>query len=95
VFFDSEVTRLGVRLFRETLDFVFMDEEPDDFAVYTEWLTRITATNGQLIIGFTPWKGGATQVTHRYRQEFSPDRTLSRCPSTTFRRMVTLSPRIG
>jgi phage terminase large subunit-like protein len=60
----------------ETLDFVVCDEEPDDFGVYTELLTRVTATNGQLAIGFTPWKGGATQVTHRYRGEFSPDRTF-------------------
>ena len=60
----------------ETLGFVWCDEEPDDFEVYTELLTRATATNGQLAIGFTPFKCGTTLVTHRYRREFSPDRTF-------------------
>jgi phage terminase large subunit-like protein len=59
----------------ETLDFIWLDEEPDTLDVYAECLARITATNGQLIITFTPLKG-MTGVSLRYREEHSPDRTF-------------------
>jgi phage terminase large subunit-like protein len=64
-----------VALQGESLDFVWLDEEPADFEVYTECLARITATNGCLIITFTPLLG-MSSVSIRYRQEFSPDRTF-------------------
>lgn len=40
----------------ETLDFVWLDEEPEE-DIYTEALTRTNATNGFLMMTFTPLKG--------------------------------------
>jgi len=59
----------------ETLDFVWLDEEPDDFEVYSECLARISATGGCLIVTFTPLRG-MSGISIRYRQEQSPDRTF-------------------
>jgi phage terminase large subunit-like protein len=58
----------------ETLDVVWCDEEPADYAVYAECLARVTATGGMLLITFTPLKG-MSEISARYRNEFSPDRT--------------------
>jgi phage terminase large subunit-like protein len=59
----------------ETLDLVHLDEEPADYAVYSECLSRVGATGGFLMIGFTPLRG-MTEVSARFRNEFSPDRTF-------------------
>lgn len=59
----------------ETLDLVWCDEEPEHYAVYTELLARISATGGMLMIGFTPLRG-MSEISARYRNEFSPDRTF-------------------
>ena len=59
----------------ETLDLVWLDEEPADYAVYSECLARVGATGGMLMITFTPLKG-MSEISIRYRQEFSPDRTF-------------------
>jgi phage terminase large subunit-like protein len=40
----------------ETLDFVWLDEEPDE-EIYTEALTRTNATGGGVYMTFTPLKG--------------------------------------
>lgn len=56
----------------ETLDFIWFDEEPD-MDIYSEGLTRITATKGMVYITFTPLKG-LSEVVRRYSNEFSPDR---------------------
>ena len=53
----------------ETLDIVLCDEEPADFAVYSELLSRVTATGGMLLIGFTPLRDMST-VALRYLNEF-------------------------
>lgn len=45
----------------ETLDFVWLDEEPDD-DIYMEALTRTNATNGIVYMTFTPLKGMTTTV---------------------------------
>jgi phage terminase large subunit-like protein len=58
-----------------TLDVVWMDEEPADYAVYSECLARVTATGGRLFITFTPLRG-MSDISARYRNEFSPDRTF-------------------
>jgi phage terminase large subunit-like protein len=58
----------------ETLDLVWLDEEPADYAVYSECLARVSATGGFLMITFTPLRG-MSEITARYRNEFSPDRT--------------------
>lgn len=59
----------------ETLDFVWGDEEPDDYAVYSELLARTTATGGFLMITFTPLRG-MSQISIRFREEWSPERTF-------------------
>lgn len=59
----------------ETLDLVWCDEEPEAYEVYTELLARITATGGMLLITFTPLKG-MSEISIRYREQFSPDRTF-------------------
>lgn len=45
----------------ETLDFVWLDEEPDE-DIYTESLTRTNATNGSVYMTFTPLKGMSNVV---------------------------------
>jgi phage terminase large subunit-like protein len=62
-----------VSLQGETLDAVWLDEEPDDPSIYAECLTRVTATAGVCIITFTPLKG-LTGVALRFLNEPSPDR---------------------
>src|SRR5258707_9945884 len=57
----------------ETLDLVWLDEEPADYEGYSECLARISATGGCLMIGFTPLRG-MSDISIRYRNEFSPDR---------------------
>jgi phage terminase large subunit-like protein len=58
----------------ESLDVVWLDEEPSDYAVYSECLARTSATGGMLLITFTPLKG-MSEISARFRNEFSPDRT--------------------
>jgi phage terminase large subunit-like protein len=58
----------------ETLDFIWMDEEPD-LAIYTECLTRTNATNGFVFVTFTPLKG-RSDVVIRFLDDPSPDRTV-------------------
>lgn len=41
----------------ESLDFVWLDEEPEDYKIYTECLTRLLDRNGRLIITYTPLLG--------------------------------------
>jgi phage terminase large subunit-like protein len=55
----------------ETLDFVWLDEEPDDLAIYTECLTRTNATDGIVYMTFTPLKG-MTEVVRRFLIEKMP-----------------------
>lgn len=48
----------------ETLDFVWLDEEPDS-DIYTESLTRTNATGGMVYMTFTPLKG-MSEVVKRF-----------------------------
>ncbi len=41
----------------EGVDFIWLDEEPEDYKIFTECVTRTTATGGSLIITFTPLNG--------------------------------------
>ncbi|QWP79222.1 terminase family protein [Lysobacter sp. K5869] len=54
----------------ETLDFVWLDEEPDE-DIYTEALTRTNATGGINFMTFTPLKG-VTTVVKRFLVEKVP-----------------------
>lgn len=59
----------------ESIDVGWCDEEPDA-DVYSEILTRITATNGTVYMTFTPLKG-MSEVVRRFRDEISPDRSVT------------------
>lgn len=56
----------------ETLDGVWLDEEPD-MDIYSESLTRVTATKGMVFLTFTPLKG-MSEVVRRFLSEPSEDR---------------------
>ncbi len=56
----------------ETLDWVWFDEEPD-MDIYSEGITRYTATAGMSWMTFTPLKGMST-VVNRFLNEPSPKR---------------------
>jgi phage terminase large subunit-like protein len=56
----------------ETLDFVWFDEEPG-LSIYSEGLTRISATGGMVYMTFTPLKGMSDVVT-RFLNEKSEAR---------------------
>jgi phage terminase large subunit-like protein len=51
----------------ETLDFVWFDEEPE-LSIYSEGLTRISATGGMVYMTFTPLKG-MSKVVERFTEE--------------------------
>lgn len=57
-----------------TLHLVWFDEEPP-LDIYSEGLTRVTATKGMVYVTFTPLKG-MSKVVRRYLQEPSPDREV-------------------
>lgn len=58
----------------EPVDVIWDDEEPD-LEIYSECLTRITATKGIVFVTFTPLKG-RSQVVTRYLDEKSEDRAV-------------------
>lgn len=58
-----------------TLDFIWFDEEPP-MDIYSEGLTRVTATNGMVFLTFTPLQGMST-VVMRYLNEPSKDRHVT------------------
>ncbi len=58
----------------ETLDFVWLDEEPDE-DIYTEALTRTNATSGSVYMTFTPLKG-MSGVVKRFLIEKMPGTTV-------------------
>jgi phage terminase large subunit-like protein len=59
----------------ETLDFVWLDEEPP-FDIYTECLTRTNVGNNPVWMTFTPLLG-MSSVVKRFLLERSPDRSIT------------------
>ncbi len=45
-------------------DYIWLDEEPDDFKIYTECRTRIITSNGIIYVTFTPLTGLTDLVLH-------------------------------
>ena len=45
-------------------DVVWMDEEPEDFKIYLEALTRLLTSHGLMLVTFTPLLGQTTLVRH-------------------------------
>ncbi len=60
----------------ESLDYVWFDEEPPQ-DVYSEGLTRISATGGIVFMTFTPLLG-MSEVVRRFLAEISADRAVTR-----------------
>ena len=55
------------------VNFIWLDEEPDDFKVYTECQARLLATRGSMIITFTPL-GGETELYQSFQRGDDPDK---------------------
>ena len=55
----------GWRKFQGTQpEFIWLDEEPEDYRVYTECLTRILTSKGRISVTFTPLLGETDLVLH-------------------------------
>ena len=68
--FDQSRTRFQ----GESLDICYLDEEPD-YPIYSECLTRTNATDGLVIMTYTPIKG-MTNLSLRFFEEEHKDRAL-------------------
>ena len=55
------------------VSFIWLDEEPDDFKVYTECQARLLATRGSMIVTFTPL-GGETELYQAFASGVDPDK---------------------
>ena len=65
------------KLQSETLDLIWVDERPNE-EVYSELLARTSATDGHLIVSYTPiGDGAAAGVTYKFLSEPSSDRAVS------------------
>ena len=66
------------KLQSETVDLIWIDEKPDEL-VYSELLARTSATDGHLIVSYTPvGASGAAGLTYRFLSEASTDRSTHR-----------------
>ena len=63
------------------VDLVWCDEKPP-LDVYSELLARTSATDGHMIVSYTPvGAAGGDGVTYKYLSEYSADRAVFRIPS--------------
>src|SRR5713101_2631900 len=70
------------KLQSESIDLVWCDERPDE-EIYSELLARTSATDGHVIVSFTPiGEGAAAGVTYKFLSEPSPDRSVHRIASS-------------
>ena len=61
----TKVAEQGWKKYQGTApDFIWQDEEPDDFKVFTECETRILSSKGRIAITFTPLMGETLLVQH-------------------------------
>jgi phage terminase large subunit-like protein len=66
------------KLQSETLDLIWIDERPNE-EVYSELLARTSATNGHIMVSYTPiGEGAAAGVTYKFLSEPSADRAVFR-----------------
>jgi phage terminase large subunit-like protein len=69
------------KLQSESVDLCWIDERPDEL-VYSELYARTSATDGHLIVSYTPiGDGGAAGVTYKFLSEPSADRSVHRITS--------------
>jgi phage terminase large subunit-like protein len=57
----------------ESVDWIWIDERCSE-EVYSELYARTTATDGVIFLSYTPLKGGG-ELTYRFLNEYSPDRS--------------------
>jgi phage terminase large subunit-like protein len=70
------------KLQSETVDLIWVDERPSE-EVYSELLARTSATDGHLIVSYTPiGEGAAAGVTYKFLSEPSSDRAVFRITGT-------------
>jgi phage terminase large subunit-like protein len=66
----------------ESVDVIWIDERPSE-EIYSELLARTSATDGHIIVSFTPvGEGAAAGVTYKFLSEPSSDRATFRIPSS-------------
>jgi len=66
----------------ESVDLIWIDERPSE-EIYSELLARTSATDGHLIVSYTPvGDGAAAGVTYKFLSEPSSDRSVFRIPSS-------------
>jgi phage terminase large subunit-like protein len=69
------------KLQEPSVDLIWCDEKPP-LDVYSELLARTSATDGHMIVSYTPvGASGGEGVTYKYLSEFSSDRAVFRIPS--------------
>jgi phage terminase large subunit-like protein len=69
----------------ESIDLIWIDERPEE-DIYSELLARTSATDGQLIVSYTPvGEGAAAGVTYKFLSEPSSDRAVFRIRSDEVR----------
>jgi phage terminase large subunit-like protein len=69
------------KLQSETIDLVWIDERPSE-QIYSELLARTSASDGHIIVSYTPvGEGAAAGVTHKFLVEPSSDRVPFRITS--------------
>ena len=69
----TKVAEQGWKKYQGTkIDFIWQDEEPDDFKVFTESLTRTVNTQGRIIVTFTPLSG-PTELVQHFQEKSSED----------------------
>jgi phage terminase large subunit-like protein len=69
------------KLQSESVDLIWIDEKPSE-DIYSELLARTSATDGHIIVSFTPvGAGGASGVTYKFLSEPSSDRAVFRIRS--------------
>jgi phage terminase large subunit-like protein len=56
----------------ESVDVIWVDERCSE-EIYSELVARTTATDGIILLSYTPLKGGG-ELTYRFLNEYSPDR---------------------
>jgi phage terminase large subunit-like protein len=65
----------------ESVDLIWIDERPEE-EIYSELLARTSATDGHLLVSFTPvGEGAAAGVTYKFLSEPSSDRAVFRIAS--------------
>jgi phage terminase large subunit-like protein len=70
------------RLQSETIDLIWIDERPSE-QIYSELLARTSASDGHIIVSYTPvGEGAAAGVTYRFLSEPSADRSVHRIAGT-------------